>query len=106
MLAILSSLAVLRYQCLQVTGLKIASAKVGSWIIATVAVFVAILGWLVLKERLEKLQLIEISLATLGALAVVGRGNPMDLFSRKAGTFGDFFFLLSSVNWAIFTILS
>ena len=45
-------------------------------------------------------------IATLGALIVVGQGNPLDLLFGRVGTVGDFLFLMSSINWAVFTVLS
>jgi len=79
MLALLGFLGVPFHQWLQVTGLKTASATVGSWIVATTPVFVAILGWLVLKEKFGQKRVLGIMIATLGALIVVGQGNPLDL---------------------------
>jgi drug/metabolite transporter (DMT)-like permease len=106
MLVLLGFLGVAFHQWLQVTGLKTAAATTGSWIVAIIPVFVSILGWLVLKERIGKKRIIGIVIASLGALAVVSQGNPMNLISGDVGTVGDALFLLSAINWAIFTVLS
>jgi drug/metabolite transporter (DMT)-like permease len=47
-----------------------------------------------------------IAVVFVGALIVVGKGNPIELFTGQAGTIGDFLFLVSSINWAVFTVLS
>lgn len=106
MLALLGFLGVPFHQWLQVTGLKTAAATTGAWIVAIIPVFVAILGWLILKERMVKERVLGIFIASLGGLAVVSKGNPLDLFAGRTGTIGDALFLLSSINWAVFTVLS
>jgi drug/metabolite transporter (DMT)-like permease len=105
-LALLGFLGVTLHQWLQATGLKTASATVGSWIVATIPVFVAILGWIFLKERLGRKRIVGIAIATIGAMFVVGQGNPLNLIRDKVGTEGDILFVLSAINWAIFTVLS
>jgi drug/metabolite transporter (DMT)-like permease len=106
MFALLGFLGVTFHQWLQVTGLKTAKATVGSWIVATIPIFVAILGWTVLKERLGAKRVFGISLAFISALVVAGDGNPSKLLTGEKETIGDFLFLLSSMNWAVFTVLS
>ena len=106
MLALLGFLGVTFHQWLQVSGLKTAEATVGSWIVATIPVCVAILGRFLLKESLGGKRAVGIVVAFVGALIVVGKGKPFELFTGQAGTIGDFLFLLSSINWAIFTVLS
>jgi drug/metabolite transporter (DMT)-like permease len=106
MLAFLGFLCVPFHQWLQVTGLKTAAATTGSWIVAIIPVFVAILSWLFLKERIGKVRASGIVMASVGALVVISKGNPWNLFSGDAGTIGDVLFLLSAINWAVFTVLS
>jgi drug/metabolite transporter (DMT)-like permease len=106
MLALLGLLGVTFHQWLQASGLKTAEATVGSWIVATVPVFVAILGRFLLKEALGRKRAVGIAVAFVGALIVVGKGNPIELITGQTGALGDFLFLLSSINWAVFTVLS
>jgi drug/metabolite transporter (DMT)-like permease len=106
MLALLGFLGVTFHQWLQVTGLRTAQATVGSWIVATIPIYVAIMGWSLLKERLGGKRVLGIAIAFISTLVVVGDGKPLALFTGEEGTIGDFLFLLSSINWAIFTILS
>ncbi len=104
--AMLGFLGVTFHQILQATGLQTAKATTTAWIVATTPVFIAILGWLALKERLNGLQIIGIILAAFGVLLIVGKGNFSALFTGEEGTFGDLLILISSVNWAVYTILS
>ena len=104
--ALLGFLGVTFHQWLQATGLQTAKATTTAWIVATTPVFIAILGWLVLKERLNGLQVIGIVLAAFGVLLIVSKGDVSALFTGEEGTFGDALILISSVNWAVYTILS
>jgi len=102
----LGFLGVTFHQILQATGLQTAKATTTAWIVATTPVFIAILGWIVLKERLNGIQILGIVLAAFGVLLIVSKGNIGALFTGEEGTFGDFLVLISSVNWAVYTILS
>lgn len=94
------------HQWLQSTGLITANAISTSLIVATTPIFMALLGWLVLKEKLTWFQFIGVNLATFGVLLVISRGDLASLFSGHFGTTGDFLILISAPNWAIFSILS
>ena len=102
----LGFLGITFHQWLQSTGLKTAQATTTAWIVATTPIFIAVLGWLVLKERLRWVQILGILLATVGVLLVVTRGNLASLSAGSFGTPGDFLVLLSAANWAVFSILS
>jgi drug/metabolite transporter (DMT)-like permease len=104
--ALVGFLGVTFHQWLQATGLITAQATTTAWIVATIPVFTALLGWLFLKEKLNGIQLAGIGLATIGVLLIVSKGNLATLFSGRFGTFGDFLILISAVNWAVFSILS
>jgi drug/metabolite transporter (DMT)-like permease len=104
--ALLGFLGITFHQWLQSTGLQTAQATTTAWIVATTPVFIALLGWLVLKERLRKMQALGIFLATIGVLLVVTRGDLALLRSGSIGRTGDLLVMLSAPNWAVFTILS
>lgn len=104
--ALLGFLGITFHQWLQSTGLVTAQATTSAWIVASTPVFMALLGWLALKERLIWSQVTGIILATFGVLLVVSRGNLTGLVSGKFGTTGDFLILISAPNWAVFSALS
>lgn len=104
--ALLGFLGITFHQWLQSTGLQTAAASTTAWIVATTPVFIALLGWLVLRERLNKTQALGILLAALGVLLVVTRGDLHALAAGRFGTFGDFLILVSAPNWAVFSVLS
>jgi drug/metabolite transporter (DMT)-like permease len=104
--ALLGFLGITFHQWLQSTGLQTAAATTTAWIVATTPIFMALLGWLILKERLSRWQTAGIGLAALGVLLVVTQGNLAALAQGQIGTTGDLLILLSAPNWAVFSALS
>ncbi|MBE0684344.1 MAG: DMT family transporter [Anaerolineales bacterium] len=103
---LLGFLGISLHQWLQSNGLQTAQATTTAWIVATSPAFIAILAWLILKEKLNLLQSFGIVLAMIGVLVVVSKGNFSTFAIGKFGTIGDFLILISSVNWAVVSILS
>lgn len=104
--ALLGFIGVTFHQWLQANGLKTAQATTTAWIVATTPVFIALLGWLVLKEKLGWVRAGGIALAAFGVLLIVSKGNLGALFTGQEGTIGDLLILISAPNWAIYTVLS
>ncbi|MGA2503668.1 MAG: DMT family transporter [Anaerolineales bacterium] len=104
--ALLGFLGITFHQWLQSNGLVTAQATTTAWIVATTPVFMALLGWLALKERISWMQAGGIFLSIIGVLLVVTRGNLAQLVAGKFGTIGDFLILISAPNWAVFSVLS
>lgn len=104
--ALLGFIGVTFHQWLQANGLKTAQATTTAWIVATTPVFIALLGWLILKEKLGWARIGGIALAAFGVLLIVSKGNLTSLFTGGAGTVGDLLVLISAPNWAIYTVLS
>src|SRR6266498_235641 len=104
--AILGFLGITLHQWLQSTGLVTAQATTTAWIVATIPVFMALLGLIILQEHLAFYQVAGIFLAAFGVLLVVTKGNLVTLTAVKFGTLGDFLVLLSAPNWAVFSTLS
>lgn len=104
--ALLGFVGITFHQWLQSTGLQTAQATTAAWIVATAPVFMALLGWLVLKEKLAALQAFGILVAAVGVLIVVSKGDFQTLSSGQFGSLGDLLILISALNWAIFSTLS
>ena len=104
--AFLGFLGITFHQWLQSTGLVTAQASTTAWIVATTPIFIALLGWLVLREKLGWLQGLGIFLAAMGVLLVVSNGDLVSLAQGRFGTPGDFLILISAVNWAVFSVIS
>lgn len=105
-LALLGFLGVTFHQWLQATGLQTAKATTTAWIVASTPVFIAILSWLALKEKLNWIQTSGIAVAAFGVLLIVSKGNFSSFFTGEEGTFGDLLIFISALNWAVYTILS
>lgn len=94
------------HQWLQSTALVQAQATTTAWIVSTSPVIIAILGALLLRERLTGLCAAGIGLAATGVLLLVSKGDLRGLFTGSAWTLGDGLVMISAVNWAIFSVLS
>jgi drug/metabolite transporter (DMT)-like permease len=104
--ALLGFLGITFHQWLQSNGLVTAQATTTAWIVATTPIFIALLGRLVLGERLGWLRAAGIGLAAAGVLLVVTRGDLSTLSVGRLGAPGDALILVSAPNWALFSILS
>jgi drug/metabolite transporter (DMT)-like permease len=104
--ALLGFLGITFHQWLQANGLVTARASTTAWIVATTPVFIAVLGWAVLQERLRAAGTLGIALAAAGVLLVVTRGDLGSLARGRFGEPGDVLVLLSAPNWAVFSVLS
>jgi len=104
--ALLGFLGITFHQWLQSNGLKTSEASTTAWIVSTTPIFMALLGWLVLKEKLGWLKTSGILLAFAGVMLVVSKGNLSTIAIGKFGAPGDFLILVSAVNWAVFSALS
>ena len=104
--AILGFLGITFHQWLQSTALLTIQANTTGWIVSTIPIFMALLGWLALKEKLRWLQWTGILLSAFGVLLVVTRGDLVLLAAGKIWTLGDFLILVSAPNWAVFSVVS
>lgn len=105
-LLILGFLGVAFHQWIQAQGLQTTSTTDTGWIIATIPIFVALLGWRILGERLTLLRMIGIGIATLGVILVISDGRVLGFIRRLPDQLGNAYILLSAVNWAVFTVVS
>ncbi len=104
--SLLGFLGITLHQWLQSNGLVTSRATTTGWIIATIPLFIALLGRVFLHERLRPIGVLGIFLSALGVLLVVGRGELRALPFGHFGAPGDLLIMLSAPNWAVFSILS
>jgi drug/metabolite transporter (DMT)-like permease len=104
--ALLGFIGITFHQWLQSTGLVTAQASTTAWIVATTPVFMALLGWSFLRERLDPYQVFGIAIAAIGVILVVSEGDLASLGVGEFGTPGDILILISAANWAVFSALS
>jgi drug/metabolite transporter (DMT)-like permease len=104
--ALLGFLGITFHQWLQSNALQTSQAGTTAWIVSTTPVFMALLGWFLLKERLGWTKNLGILLAFLGVLVVVSKGDLDSIAIGKFGAQGDILVLISAINWAVFSALS
>jgi drug/metabolite transporter (DMT)-like permease len=94
------------HQLLQANGLVTTSATNSGWMVALTPVFSALLAWVIMREPFGRSKVLGLVLATCGAFLVISRGQLSRGLLNIPATPGDFLMLLSSPNWALFTVLS
>jgi len=104
--ALLGFLGITFHQGLQSNGLRTSEAGTTAWIVSTTPVFMALLGWLILKEGLGWAKTFGILIAFIGVLVVISKGNIGSVSIGRFGAPGDILILISAVNWAVFSALS
>ena len=89
---------------IQVTGLQYTSAANTGWIIGTAPVFIAIMGMIFFKEKINLKQLAGIIIAFAGLFFLISKGDitSIDFISNK----GDFLVLASSFTWGVYSIVN
>jgi drug/metabolite transporter (DMT)-like permease len=102
----LGAVGITAHQWLQVTGLVTAQASTTSWIITATPLTMAVVGWIVLRERLGWRQAAGISLGAAGVLLVVSKGEWRGLWGGTTGTIGDLLVSASTITWALFSVYS
>ncbi len=86
------------------TGMKETSASNTAWILTTAPIFIALLGWVYLKEKFTTAQWLGLAVALAGVLALIYNGNPANF--GWIHTRGDVIVLGSCVTWAIYTVVT
>jgi drug/metabolite transporter (DMT)-like permease len=104
--ALLGFIGITFHQWLQVTGLVTAAAISTAWIITTTPIFIALLGWIFLREKLTVLQSFGIVAATAGVILILGKDDLSAMWRKGIGSYGDLLVFLSAANWAVFSVLS
>jgi drug/metabolite transporter (DMT)-like permease len=87
---------------IQAAALTTTSASNSGWIIAVTPLVLALVSFLLLRERLGWSAVAGTVIAMLGVLLLVSRGRLRELGALQ--TTGDWLMLLSTATWAIFTV--
>lgn len=100
---ILAAIAVF-HLWIQVTGLQYTSAANTGWIIGTAPVFIAIMGAIFFKERINLKQLAGIVTAFAGLFLLISKGDVTSIgfISNK----GDFLVLASAFTWGVYSMVN
>lgn len=102
-LIVLGVLGVFIHQVIQVTALETIDASSAGWIISFSPVFTVLLSMIFLHEKLTFLKTLGIITAISGVLMVTGARSGQTL--GFALNIGYFLMILSTLNWAVYSIL-
>jgi drug/metabolite transporter (DMT)-like permease len=93
------------YNFLQNQGLRYAGSTDAAILAAMAPVFLALLAWLLLKERISCAQTLGIIIALAGSVLVATNGSLAGFALNPQRLFGDFLVLLTGMAWAIYSTL-
>jgi len=93
------------HQLLQVHGLKLTTATTTGWLIGLIPLWTAVLSRIVLKESMTPQKVAGLGLGFVGALLLITRGDVSARLLSLPATRGNLLVLLSTVNWAVYSVL-
>jgi drug/metabolite transporter (DMT)-like permease len=103
--ALMGFVGVAFHQLLQAYALTLTSAVNTGWLIGLTPVWSALLAWLWLGERMSGLKVAGLALGFVGAAVVVTGGKLSGGLLALPSTRGDLLILLSTLNWALYSVL-
>jgi drug/metabolite transporter (DMT)-like permease len=93
------------YNFLQNQGLRYAGSTDAAILAAMAPVFLALLAWLLFKERISRLQTLGIVVALAGSALVATNGSLAGFALNPLRLYGDSLVLLTGLSWAVYSIL-
>jgi drug/metabolite transporter (DMT)-like permease len=104
-LALMGFVGVFIHQMLQSYALTMTSATSTGWLIGVTPIWSALLSAMFLRERFGFWKIAGLAAGFAGALLVVTKGDFSPSMFGRPSTTGDLLILLSTVNWAVYSIL-
>ncbi len=104
-LALLGFVGIFVHQLLQSFALTTATAVHTGWLIGITPLWSAILSALFLKERFGWLKVVGLAGGFCGVVLIVSQGRFTAETLKLPSTRGDLLILLSTINWAVYSVL-
>ena len=104
-LALMGFVGIFVHQLLQCIALTMTTAVQTGWLIGIIPIWSALLSAIFLRERFGFGKVAGLLVGFAGAALVVTRGRIGPEFLTLPATRGDFLVLISTVTWAIYTVL-
>jgi drug/metabolite transporter (DMT)-like permease len=104
-LACMGFFGVFVHQMLQATALTMTSAVQTGWLIGVIPIWSALLSALMLKEKFTGLKLLGLLGGFAGVVLVISHGQLSAMTLKLPSTRGDFLVLLSTINWAFYSVI-
>jgi drug/metabolite transporter (DMT)-like permease len=86
-------------------GLKLTTASNAGILSATTPIWVTVLSWLFLGERLKLVNVTGVGLSCVGLVTIICQGSVANLLQRSLN-WGDVLIMVGQLNWAVYTIYS
>ena len=84
-------------------GLQYTSATNGVILNSSVPVMIIVLGWLIYRDTISRVQALGVAISMTGVLAILTRGDPSVLASFELNK-GDLIVVIGMVFWAAYTV--
>lgn len=84
----------------QETGTWFSSAQTGAVVTSSTPTFMVIFAWLILKEKLDRVKVISLVMATLGVVMIVGIH-----LTGKHILIGVLFLILAALSWSFMSVM-
>jgi len=84
-------------------GLQYTTATNGVILNSAIPILIILLGWLVYRETITRLQTLGVGVSLVGILAIISRGDPAVLAQLEMNK-GDLIVLFGMVFWAAYTV--
>jgi drug/metabolite transporter (DMT)-like permease len=104
-LALMGFVGVFVHQMLQSFALTMTTATNCGWLIGLTPLWSAVLAAIVLRERFGFWKIVGLLGGFAGALLVVTRGDFSSRVFARPSTLGDALIFISTINWAIYTVI-
>lgn len=102
-LALMGFIGIFIHQMLQSYALTMTTATNTGWLIGLCPIWTAVLAAIFLRERFGFWKVVGLVGGFMGALLVVTRGELQ--FAGRPSTTGDLMILISTINWAVYTVV-
>jgi drug/metabolite transporter (DMT)-like permease len=104
-LALMGFVGIFIHQLIQSYALTMTTAMNTGWLIGLTPIWSAVLAAFVVRERFGFWKVVGLAGGFAGALLVVTRGDFSARVFGRPSTFGDLLILISTFNWAIYSVI-
>jgi len=104
-LALMGFVGVFIHQMLQSYALTMTTATNTGWLIGLTPVWSAVIAAIAVRERFNAGKIAGLAIGFAGAMLVVTKGDFSAAVFGRPSTFGDLLILISTFNWAIYSVL-
>jgi len=101
---LLGMTGIFAYNVMFFKGLKIIEAGRASLIIATCPIFITVSSACFLKERINLVKALGITISVSGAIIVISKGKPLEIFGGNLGR-GELYIFCCVLSWTAYSLI-